>query len=435
MKRLELFRNRLYQKAKEDRHRVFYSLHDKLCRLDILEEAWKKVAANKGTAGIDGQTIDDISKYGIDRYLEELQQELIDETYEVSDVRRVFIPKQGGKERPLGIPTVRDRIVQQAVKSIMEPIFEADFQEFSYAYRPNKSAKQASDEIRKYMNYGLTDIIEIDIKGFFDHIDHEKMIFFVSRRIADPYILKLIREWLRAGVVFNGEKTYPQEGTPQGGVISPLLANIYLNELDILWIKKGMDKRGGHNAHLIRYADDVIILTDRDPGYAMNVLKSIISTLDLELNAEKSGITTAQEGFDFLGFHFVRKWSDFRRKDVTYLYPSRESIEGFREKVATTLPKRLAHFKPMNVAAKQLNLLITGWYNYYSHTNASGIFKRLQKFIEWKVTKYYCYVHKIRRVSDRKNKYLRIGKLGIASLEGKIHYASYSVLPQAKHTG
>ena len=159
MKRLELFRNRLYQKAKEDKERKFYTLHDKLCRTDILEEAWKNVAANHGTAGIDNQTIEDIKAYGTDRFLGELQQELINETYTVSDVRRVFIPKPDGKERPLGIPTVKDRIVQQAVKSIIEPIYEADFQEFSYAYRPNRSAKQASEEISKYLNFGCTNVI------------------------------------------------------------------------------------------------------------------------------------------------------------------------------------------------------------------------------------------------------------------------------------
>ncbi|EQD75712.1 RNA-directed DNA polymerase (Reverse transcriptase), partial [mine drainage metagenome] len=255
-----------------------------------------------------------------------------------------------GKERPLGIPTIRDRIVQQAVKSIIEPIYEADFQEFSYAYRPNRSAKQASEEIRKYLNYGCTNVIDLDIRGFFDHISHEKMMFFVSKRIADPYILKLIREWLRAGVVFEGETTYPTLGTPQGGVISPLLANIYLNELDTLWARKKMDDRYGQNAHLIRYSDDAVILTDRDPKYAMDVLKRIISLLDLELNTEKTRITTAYEGFDFLGFRFIRKWSEYRKKEVTNVCPSGKAVQKFREKIGNTIPKQLSHLKPMAVA-------------------------------------------------------------------------------------
>ncbi len=422
MKRLELFRNRLYQKAKENKERKFYTLHDKLCRMDVLEEAWKNVAENHGTAGIDGQTIEDIRAYGTDRFLGELQQELMDETYTVSEVRRVFIPKPDGKERPLGIPTVKDRIVQQAVKSVIEPIFEADFQEFSYAYRPNRSAKQASEEIRKYLNYGCTNVIDIDLKGFFDHINHEKMMFFVSKRIADPYILKLIREWLRAGVVYEGETTYPTLGTPQGGVISPLLANIYLNELDTLWAKKKMNERYGQDAHLIRYSDDAVILTDKDPKYAMDVLKRIMSLLDLELNTEKTKITTAYEGFDFLGFHFKRRWNDFRKKEVTYVCPSDKAIKKFREKIKDTVPKQLSHQKPMTAAVKQINAIIRGWYNYYKHTNAAHIFDKLQRFVLWKMAKYYCFIHKQRRVSSRKGVYDKIRDYGLISLSGKIEY-------------
>ena len=422
MKRLELFRNELYQKAKENRERKFYSLHDKLCRMDILEEAWKSVAANHGSAGIDGQTIDDIRTYGTGTFLKELQQELVGETYRVSDVRRVFIPKPDGRERPLGIPTVRDRIVQQAVKLIIEPVFEADFKDFSYAYRPHRSAKDASEEIRKYLNYGLTNIIDIDISGFFDHISHEKMMFFVSRRIADPYILKLIREWLRAGVVFNGETTYPALGTPQGGVISPLLANIYLNELDTLWVKKKMDDLHGQNAHLIRYSDDAVILTDKEPEHAMDVLKRIISLLDLELNTEKTGITTAYEGFDFLGFHFIRKRNEYRKKEVTYVSPSDKAVKKFRENIRNTIPKQVSHRKPMATAIRQVNAIIRGWYNYYRHTNATRTFRKLQRFVLWKVAKYYCYIHKLRRVSSREGIYDRILDYGLITLSGKIQY-------------
>ena len=429
MKRLELFRKRLYQRAKENSRRKFYSLHDKLCRLDILEEAWKNVSANNGTAGVDGQTIEDINAYGTERFISELQQELISGTYEVGDVKRVFIPKSNGKERALGIPTVKDRIVQQAVKLVIEPIFEADFKDFSYGYRQGRSAKQASEYIRKCLDYGLTNVISIDISGFFDHVNHEKLMFFVSKRIADPYILKLIREWLRAGVVFDGRKEYPEEGTPQGGVISPLLSNIYLNELDSIWVRKGMDQREGNNAHIIRYADDIIVLTDRKTAYAMSVLRRIVSVLDLELNEDKSVTTTAQSGFDFLGFHFIRKISNYWNREVTYIYPTRNSVERFREKVAATVPKNLAHFKGMDVAVRQLNSLIRGWYNYYKHTNASQIFKRLQKYIEWKVVRYYCHIHKIRNVFMGKDMYRKISGYGLMSLNGRIIHTQYSVLP------
>lgn len=435
MKGLELFRNRLYQKAKEEPERKFYSLHHKLCRLDILEEAWEKVSANHGTAGIDHQTVEDIKTYGVDRFLIELQQELIDETYRISNVRRVFIQKSNGKLRPLGIPTVKDRIVQQAVKSIIEPIFEADFQNFSYGYRPRRSARQASEEIRKYLNFGLINVIDFDIMGFFDHINHEKMMFFVMKRIADPYILKLIRGWLKAGVVQAGGIKYPGMGTPQGGIISPLLANIYLNELDTLWVKNRMNDPKGQNAHIIRYADDMVILTDRDPENAMAMLKRIISLLDLQLSTEKSKITTAAEGFDFLGIHFVRKWSPIRNKTVTYNFPSVKAVDRFRKEVKQVLQRRIAHQIPMVYVIRRLNDLIRGWYRYYNHTNASQIFRRLNKYIQWKVAKHYCQIHRIRRVSSRDDIFPTVRKLGIYSLESGIRYGSNSLLLEVKRAG
>ncbi len=359
----------------------------------------------------------------------------VDQFYS-GDLAQILIGvyKGDGKQRPLGIPTVKDRIVQQAVKLIIEPIFEADFKDFSYAYRPNRSAKDASEEIRKQLNYGRTNVIDIDIKGFFDHINHEKMTFFVSRRIADPYILKLIREWKRAGIVFEGETTYPMEGTPQGGVISPLLANIYLNELDTLWARRKMhDRYGenarrkmhdryGENAHLIRYSDDTVILTDRNPEHAMDILKRIISLLDLELNMEKTRITTAQEGFDFLGVHFVRKWSRHKNKEATYVYPSEKAVENFRENIKATIPKNYAFRKPVAMAVKQVNAIIRGWYKYYKHTNARSIFARLERYIDWKLAKYYCFIHKIPRVSSRKDIYYKVRDYGIETMNCGIKY-------------
>ena len=192
-----MLQGELYGAAREDGRRRFYTLHDKLCRKDVLMDAWKLVAENKGVAGVDRQTIEGIIGYGLERFIDELAQELADGTYTVGQVLRVYIPKPNGKQRPLGIPTVRDRIVQQAVKLLIEPIFEPDFQDFSYGYRPNRSAEQASKEIVQYINFGLTQVVDVDIEGFFDHISHGKLIGFVMERIADGYIIKLIREWLR----------------------------------------------------------------------------------------------------------------------------------------------------------------------------------------------------------------------------------------------
>ena len=300
MTRLELLQRRLYRCAKEDKTKIFYSLHDKICRIDILKTAWKMVSSNRGSPGIDGQTIEDIQR-NEDVFLDELQRELREKTYNVECVRRVFIPKANGKQRPLGIPTVKDRIVQQAVKLVIEPIFEADFKNSSYAYRPNRSARQASLEVRKYINYGCTNVIDMDIKGFFDSIDHDRLIELVMERVSDPYLIKLIREWLRAGVIYGETKVNPTLGTPQGGVISPLLANIYLNFIDRNWESMRMDNPQTFDAHLIHYADDYVILTSGDTARPMKVITALLSHLKLELNMEKTHIVKADQGFDFLG--------------------------------------------------------------------------------------------------------------------------------------
>ena len=418
MKTLELLQDGLYHAAKSKKDRKFYSLHDKICRIDILQDAWKRVSANRGSPGIDRKSIEDIESYGVPRFLDEVQQELMGMTYRVPNVKRVYIPKQDGKKRPLGIPTVKDRVVQQAVKSVIEPIFEADFKDFSYAYRKGRSAKQASHEIFKYLNYGYTKIVEIDIKGFFDHIDHDMMIFLVMKRIADPYVIKLIREWLRAGIVHNGETTYPSEGTPQGGVISPLLANIYLNEMDTLWSKK-VD---ANEAVMIRYADDTVILSKSNPEKYMDLAKRILVLLRLELNADKSRVTDIVEGFDFLGIHYQKRYSHIRKRDTVRMYPSRKSMEKFRQKVKDLTKLTKTHIKSMDVLIGEINALTRGYTNYFNHTNATLQYKSLYRFVEWKVSKFYCHLHKIPRASY-KSTYIGIGRIsGLMPMTGRISY-------------
>ena len=418
MKTLELLQDGLYHAANNEKNRKFYTLHDKICRIDILEDAWKRVSANGGSPGIDRRSIEDIEIYGVSRFLNEIQHELMNKEYIVPKVRRVYIPKQDGKKRPLGIPTVKDRVVQQAVKSIIEPIFEADFKDFSYAYRKGRSAKQASNEIYRYINYGYTKIVEIDIKGFFDHIDHEKMIFLVMRRIADPYVIKLIREWLRAGIVYEGETVYPSEGTPQGGVISPLLANVYLNEMDTLWSKK-VD---ANDARMIRYADDITILTKNKPEKYMDLSKRILNLLKLELNMDKSRITDVAEGFDFLGIHYQRRYSSLRNKEVIRMYPSRKSMEKFRQRVKDLAKITKTHVKSMDTLISELNALIRGYTNYFNHTNATLQYRSLYHFVEWKVSKFYCHLHKIPR-SSYKGSYIAIGRSsGLMQMTGRISY-------------
>ena len=422
MKTLGEMQDSLYARAKTEKDAKFNTLMDKICRSDVLKEAWNLVYKNRGSPGIDGESVKQI-KEREEEFLKELQEELVNRTYRVESVKRVFIPKANGKQRPLGIPTVKDRIVQQAVKLIIEPIFEADFKNSSYGYRPNRNAKQASEEIRKYLNYGCTEIVDMDISSFFDNIDHRIMISLVKKRIRDSYVLHLIREWLRAGVVYDGETTYPTLGTPQGGVISPLLANTYLNEVDSFWEEDGKYIAKKYDVHLIRWADDFVILSKRNPEAIMAIMKNLLEKLKLSLNEGKSRITTAKEGFDFIGFHFFRRYITRKGKEVTILQPSRKAVKNFREKAKQILNRKNLAINEEE-AVRRLNYLITGWTNYFNHSNASRIYNILQRFIDWIFYKFVAYRHKKRHLSISDNIYNRVYRKKLRPLSGIIRYSA-----------
>ena len=422
MKTLREMQDSLYARAKTEKSAKFNTLMDKICRSDVLKEAWNLVYANRGSPGIDGESVKQI-KEREEEFLKELREELVNRTYRVESVKRVFIPKANGKQRPLGIPTVKDRIVQQAVKLMIEPIFEADFKNSSYGYRPNRNAKQASEEIRKYLNYGCTEIVDMDISSFFDNIDHRIMISLVKKRIRDSYVLHLIREWLRAGVVYDGETTYPTLGTPQGGVISPLLANIYLNEVDSFWEEEGKYTAKKYDVHLIRWADDFVILSKRNPEAIMAIMKNLLEKLKLSLNEGKSRITTAKEGFDFIGFHFFRRYITRKGKEVTILQPSRKAVKNFREKAKQILNRKNLAINEEE-AVRRLNYLITGWTNYFNHSNASRIYNILQRFIDWIFYKFVAYRHKKRHLSISDNIYNRVYRKKLRPLSGIIRYSA-----------
>jgi group II intron reverse transcriptase/maturase len=252
------FQRKLCEKAKSDKKNRFYSLYDKTYRTDILEEAYRKAKSNGGTCGVDGETFEEVETKGRAEYLSELQKELKTEEYKPKPVLRVYIPKADGKQRPLGIPTVKDRIVQTAFLIVLEPIFEADFSESSYGFRPKKSAHEAVREIYKYLNWGCEEIYDVDLEKYFETVEHAKLLKLVAQRVSDGRILHVIKQWLSCGYVEDGQHRQSKRGTPQGGVISPLLANIYLNPVDQAFERNGIGNISNGSIHIVRYADDSV---------------------------------------------------------------------------------------------------------------------------------------------------------------------------------
>jgi len=374
---------KLYLKSKAERKYHFYSLYDKVCRLDVLEESWRRVRTNRGAGGVDKETIETIEASGAEIFLVQLQKELIGKTYQSQAVKRVWIPKANGSQRPLGIPTVKDRVVQTAVKIMIEPIFEADFQDCSYGFRPNRSAHQAIKEVGKLLNCGLVNVIDADISDYFNNISHRKLLKLVAERITDGQILWLIKQWLECEVLEEGEIRRQITGTPQGGVISPLLANIYLNVLDRNWQRKNYPIRNGLNARLIRYADDLLILTNKSATLPLRLLGNELKQLGLELNSEKTKVISAEEStFSFLGFSFRKSLNLTKTKRVAYFFPSAKAQKAVRAKI-----REVAQNRPVKITEviKKLNPILRGWVNYFRIGNSAGTFNKIRDYTAMKV--------------------------------------------------
>src|SRR5271167_971424 len=350
----------LYRAAKADPARRFHALYDKVSRRDVLERAWELVRANKGAAGIDEQSIADVEQYGVSRLLDELAADLRDGRWRALPARRVFIPKPGREElRPLSIPTVRDRVVQAATKIVIEPIFEADFMPCSFGFRPRKSAHDALQVLIDESWKGRLWVLESDVANCFEAIPHSGLMSAIEERVSDRNLLKLLRATLRAGVMADGAVHREVTGTPQGGVVSPVLCNVYLHRLDRQWTERGAGV-------LVRFADDLVVCchTKREAEAALTALRSILAEMGLEPKAAKTRIVHLEEGgegLDFLGFHHRRVRGDRGYKHLRFLarWPSREAMQRARDRIREiTDPKRLRD--PVEVIVQDLNRFLRG---------------------------------------------------------------------------
>jgi group II intron reverse transcriptase/maturase len=399
---------KLYLAAKLNSKRRFHALYDKVYRKDVLLEAWKRVKANGGAGGIDHISIADVEEYGVDKFLQEIQQELIDGKYHPKPVRRTYIPKGNGEERPLGIPIIKDRVVQMAVKLVIEPLFEADFLECSYGFRPKRSAHQALDRIRKDTNRKGWWIVDADIKGYFNNINHDKLMLMVKQRISDRRILKMIWKWLKAGVMEDGKYMESELGSPQGGVISPLLANIYLHYFDLKW-----ELHYKHLGKLIRYCDDFVIIcrTKKEAEHALKAVKSIMQRLELELHPDKTKLVNmwdGKEGFDFLGFHHRRKVSETskgQKFNETHQFPSKKAMQKMRDNIKGVFASRTTLLLDIQKMIDILNPKIIGMRNYYGLKNAGKQLNKIDWYIIKKFTLWYNYK------TQNKRRYAGISKV------------------------
>lgn len=376
----------LYTKAKAEPAFRFYLLYDKVYRKDILDHAYRVSRDNDGTPGVDRVTFEQIEASGREEWLASLGKELHAKTYRPSPVLRVMIEKSGGGERPLGIPTIKDRVVQTAAKLVLEPIFEADMEDSAHAYRPKRSALDAVAKVEKALKDGYTDVVDGDISRYFDTIPHDQLMQSIARRVCDKHMLALVKSWLKVPVQvtddhgkkrMTGGKNH-QQGTPQGGVISPLLANIYINRFLRVFERQGKDRE--FRARLINYADDFVILSRGRAPQALAWTRWVFEKMGLTLNEEKTSVRDARrELFDFLGYSFGPFRS--RKGNGGYLacHPSKKSVERLKEKLRKRTPR--GHNKPWDEVVTHLNQILTGWKNYFRLGYCRPTYRLLDKFV------------------------------------------------------
>ena len=388
----------LYRKAKGNPKWRAWSLYGDMCRIDVLEEALRHIIANNGAPGVDGISVSQFKDSAElrEKFLSDLQAELKAKTYQPSPVRRVLIPKANGKTRPLGIPTVKDRVVQTAAVILLLPIFEADMHEHSYAYRPRRNARQAMDQIKSAILKGHTEILDADLSAYFDTIPHGRLMKLVARRVSDGTMLRLVKAWLRSPIVERDKdgttRTLPnRKGTPQGGVISPLLANLYLNDLD-----HAVPQRTQGQAVMVRYADDFVICCRPGKAEAIQArTKRWLESRGLELNEAKTkrvNIRAKHASMNFLGFTLNYRTSPRTRRSYPHVEPSAKAQASLREKVSDVLNRSTTWKAPEDVVA-ELNAKIRGWKGYYHYANSSGVFGKMRRYVNERLSRWHWRKH------------------------------------------
>jgi RNA-directed DNA polymerase len=399
--KIRTLQRKLYRKAKAEPAFRFYVLYDKIYREDILRHAYAVACANAGAAGVDGVSFAQIEASGVEAWLAGLREELISKTYRPDPVRRVMISKPDGGERPLGIPTIRDRVVQTAAKLVLEPIFEADFEDNAYGYRPARGAVDAVKEVHRHIYRGYTDVVDADISRYFDSIPHAELLRSIARRIVDRHVLRLIKLWLKAPIEeqdgdegtrrISGGKSNTR-GTPQGGVASPLLANIYMNRFLKHWRLTGRGE--AFRAHVVAYADDFVILSRGHAAEALAWTKAVMTRLGLTLNEAKTSLKNAQqERFDFLGYSIGHH--RYKANGLWYLSasPSKKSVQRFKTKVGNLLVP--GNNDPWPEVRDTLNRSLLGWSNYFCYGTYRRVFRGVDRYVYERVRDFLARRHKV----------------------------------------